>query len=232
MADKLLNRFGQTHPRKLLRETTLTGWRFEIWKQGLRELPRLCIKTQGLLNGDALATDEASVWKRVLSYRIAKALQPKTILETHPGAGITSQLFQIAAPRSKLLDYNHGHVPGGVDLIDVDPFGQPWPFLRGVISRLAGSGVVMVSSGEVQAVVRRLRKAQTFKTNYYGRETPTWIVKEHIPRLEDLCQARAAFFYAFPTSVRVILARTELPTSLWDGCPRWMWWFSKYGATR
>jgi hypothetical protein len=195
------------------------------------QLPGNVMLGRSQRNGETLATDEASVWKRVLNYRLARILQPKSILETHPGLGISTKLYILASPRSKIHNLSDRCDSRSFDLVDVDPFGQPWDSLQSVLPHLSSRGVIMVTSGEIQAVVRRLTKAQRFKTPLFGKKTPEWVQDEHVPRLEYFCNAKAVFYYAFPTSVRVFLARRAIPDRVWKGCRRWMWWLNRYAPS-
>src|SRR5947207_1211972 len=77
-------------------------------------------------NGEELATDEAALWKRTLNYRIAAYLQPARILETHPGLAVSSAFYRAAAPEAALTRVGSDRNPPDADLIDIDPFGQPW----------------------------------------------------------------------------------------------------------
>ena len=201
--------------------------RLQLWSAGMAELAPLKIDDCLGRNGESLATDEAAVWKRVLSYRIARFLKPRAILETHPGVGVGTQVYRRAAFSAKILTPNDlgDACP---ELIDIDPFGQPWDALNAIEPAIKTSVCLQVSNGEAQAVVRNLRRAQRYATHFVGRRMPDWVVHEYVPRLEEVTGLQCAFFYAFPTTVRVILARINIPQVLWRGCPRWMWWLDRY----
>jgi hypothetical protein len=211
--------------------TNLTGKRLQIWKTGLAQLPDLPeLQIQGR-NGEELATDEAAVWKRVLDYRVAQWQQPETILETHAGLGIGTALYRHACP-SAIIHSLHNWQQQLSDklyhLIDIDPFGQPWDTLAATLPHLRQGGILMLSNGEALAVWRNLRKQQRYPTHNYGKQMPHWITEEYLPRLEQTTKLQVKFFYAFPSSVRVVLSTTQIPTELWNNCPRWMWWLAKY----
>jgi hypothetical protein len=197
-------------------------------QRALTHLPRVRIPSSAGRNGEELATDEAAVWKRVLNFRIAKYLRPKTIMETHPGFGISTRLFRCACPRARF--YNQRRLPNveRVDLLDVDPFGQPWDTLSRFAGLIDSRTVVFVTNGEAYAVIRNWRRAQRFPTRFFGREMPKWVTKEYIPRVEELFGLPCRFFYAFPTSVRSIHSKHHLPKSIFHSCPRWMWWLEWY----
>jgi hypothetical protein len=206
--------------------------RFTHLETGLAELPRL--KAFGFKgrNGEELATDEAAVWKRVLAMRVAKWLKPRAVVETHPGLGVGTSLYRWAVPGVRLLTAEsyatESHSPPYAEIVDIDPFGQPWDALRENQEIIRRCKCLMVSNGEALAVRRNLRRAQRFPTKYFGKRLPLWVAKELIPRVERVSGLRVQFFYAFPTSVRLILGRTTFPSSLWRGCPQWMWWLANY----
>jgi len=211
----------------------LRGKRLVLWQEGMAELPWLPEFDQMGRNGEELATDEAAVWKRVLDLRVARWLRPDRILETHAGLGIGTALFRYACPQAEIValrDWRSGGVAGWFGLVDVDPFGQSWDVLEVVVSHLSEDGILMVSNGEALAVWRNLRKQQRYPTGNFGKRLPIWVVDEYLPRLGNVTGLEVQFFYAFPTSVRVILSNREIPVELWRGCPRWMWWLEKYAG--
>lgn len=203
--------------------------RQELIELGLKQLPQISnlseIKGK---NGEELATDEAAVWKRVLNYRISKTYQPKTLLETHPGLNISTQFFKYASRQTAFFNYKNFEKGIKYNIIDIDPFGQPWDTIEAYYDEITLSDILMVSNGEAQAVVRNLKKAQRFPTNNYGKKTPKWVVDEYLPSLEEKLGKKVQFFYCFPTTVRVILSNLDMPISLWEQCPNWMWWLNNY----
>ncbi|RMG91196.1 MAG: hypothetical protein D6706_18430 [Chloroflexi bacterium] len=209
----------------------LNARRLAFLRQGLLELPDLPELHQVGRNGEELATDEAAVWKRVLNYRIAKHIQPQRILETHAGLGISTVLYMHACPSAEIValcDWQQATITGQFDLIDVDPFGLPYDCLEFVCSYLAPQGVLMVSNGEALAVWRNLRRQQYIPTSNFGKRMPVWVCNEYLPRIAEITQVPVRFFYAFPSSIRVILSRRTLPDALWQGCKQWMWWLERY----
>jgi hypothetical protein len=207
---------------------TVNEGRKQLLLDGLRALPYIPEGNVQARNGESLATDEAAVWKRVINYRLAVHLQPATILETHPGLGISTALYKSAAAAWMInkIDDVRGNYP--VDLIDIDPFGQPWKLISECAGMLSADGVLQVSNGEALAVRRNLKSAQKFPTNFYGTQMPRWVTKEYLPRLEELTALRVQYFYAFPTTIRAVLSNRRLPEHIWEGCRQWMWWLSRY----
>lgn len=197
-------------------------------QRALAHLPRVRVPSSAGRNGEELATDEAAVWKRVLNFRVARYLQPETIMETHPGFGIATRLYRHACSFARF--YDQGKLPTGktVTLLDIDPFGQPWDTLSQFSYLIGSKTTVCVTNGEAHAVIRNWRRAQRFPTRFCGREMPRWVTREYIPRLEKLLGLPCRFFYAFPTSVRSIHSRRCFPKSIFHPCPRWMWWLERY----
>lgn len=197
-------------------------------QRALAHLPRVKVPSCAGRNGEELATDEAAVWKRVLNFNVAKYLQPKTMFESHPGFGISTALYAHACPSAGLYNpTNLAHLDK-VDLLDVDPFGQPWDTLFQYRSLISSRTTVFVTNGEAHAVIRNWPRAQRFPSRFSGCDMPRWVTEEYIPRLEKLLQLPCRFFYAFPTSVRSIHSKRRLPRSIFHACPRWMWWLTRY----
>jgi hypothetical protein len=203
--------------------------RRKVLDAGLSALPKVEFPSFQGRNGEELATDEAAVWKRVINYRVASYIQPRIVLETHRGYGISSVLYLHASPLATLLDHNVplSEIPYA-DIADIDPFGQPWDTISKYRRLLTTCQAVFVSNGEALLVIRNLRKAQRYPTDNFGTRIPHWVVNEYIPRLEATLNMPCRFFYVFPSTVRSIHSQTELPCQLFTDCPQWMWWLSKY----
>ena len=209
----------------------MTNERMALLNAGLREIPIVEEMRVSGKNGEELATDEAAVWKRVLQYRIAQYYKPEIIVETHPGLGISTTLYKLAVPNAEFGTANldpRRLSSKTKNIIDIDPFGQPWDSICSITSLINEHTVLMISNGEAYAVRRNLVKAQRFPTANYGKRMPVWVREELIPYTEKLTGLPMRFFYAFPTTVRIILSTQHLPKELFDGCPHWMWWLSKY----
>jgi hypothetical protein len=199
-----------------------------LLEAGLAQLPTHLLTVRGR-NGESLAHDEASVWKRVLNLRLVTWMRPSLVIETHPGLGISTALYRRGCSKvTSLSEAIEMRAIPSASIFDVDPFGAPWDTVRAIVPFMKGQTILQVSNGEAQAVRRNLRKAQKFPTRFFGVRMPRWVLEEYVPRLEDQTKSTAAFFYAFPTTIRVILSRRPLPQWLWEDCPRWMWWLSKY----
>jgi hypothetical protein len=211
--------------------TGLNTRRRKELNRGLAALPLTKLSSQPGRNGEELATDEASVWKRVLNYRVAAFRRPDSILETHPGQFVSTAIYRSARPSAHIFDHLDMITESSLDLIDIDPFGQPWDTITRVLPFIANDTVVFVSNGEAHAVRRNLKRAQRYPTTYFGRNMPRWITTEYLPRLTEMIGLPCRFFYAFPTTVRSVHSRGLLPNGLFNGCPQWMWWLAKYAQT-
>lgn len=198
-------------------------WR-QVFAAAKKVMPKVRAPFVRGRNGEELATDEAAIWKRTLNYRIAAYLQPAGILETHPGLAVSTAFYKAAAPGAVPLRFGSDCNLAGADLIDIDPFGQPWDTIVACSRHLRRARAVLVSNGEAYAVVRRWTRAQRFPSKYYGRDMPKWVVAEYLPRLEKALGMPCQFFYVFPTTVRSIHSCIGLPPTLFAGCPKWMRW--------
>jgi len=194
----------------------------------LKLLSRIRLPSLSGKNGEELATDEAAVWKRVLNFRIARYLKPHSIFESHPGLGISTCLYRFVNRDVVLLSAKDIVKLQMADLVDIDPFGQPWDIVGQYVNALRRSKVIMITNGEAYAVTRRWTNAQRHPSRYYGRKMPRWVVEEYLPRLESILRKPCRFFYVFPSTVRSIHSKLPLPKSLFAGCPQWMWWLKRY----
>lgn len=193
-------------------------------RQGVEALP-FVLPTYSL-NDDSLAKDEAKVWKRVLQYRVAKYLQPRTILETHIGKGVGTQYLLHGASQADYFcpkrwqDYKQFEGKR-FDLIDVDPYGQSYDIVDAYLPMLSDGGVLMVTNGEATSVWRNLPSAR-YKSRYCGNDLPLWALREYVPRLEDQTGLKVWFWYLFPSVIRTFSSNTPLPDDLFANCPRLM----------
>ena len=202
---------------------------------GLAQLPADFVARWHQAEGAAegLRTSDGAVWKRVLNWRVARYLIGQrgraTVVETHPGIGVGSDLYRMAgmsivsAPR-----YQELKLTGDYDLIDVDPSGQCWDALDVVIPHLGPKTVLMVTNGEAFMVWRNWTRRQRYPTKHYGKRMGVWARDEFVPKLTELTGLPVRFFFVHPNIVRAVLAHDELPETLWEGCPRYMWWLKRY----
>ena len=214
----------------------LNSARKKFYQEGLKELPPDFVKDfknmEGA-NGETLKYDEAEVWKRVLNYRIIKETNPKCILETHAGKSLSTKLYEKYSNAEIISLENYQTELSCVeddscDIIDIDPFGQPYDCLKMSLRKLKDNGIIMMSNGEMLSVTRNLRKTQHLKTENYGKLSPKWVMNEYLPYIEKISGLEVQFFYAFPTTIRTVLSNQGIDESCFMGCKKWMWWLEKY----
>ena len=116
------------------------------------------------------------------------------------------------------------------DLVDCDPFGTCYELFP-LVARIVPRGIVCITSGEIFQVYRGLnrRPGRPAACKYRGRNVWQWVVKMLLPELVGVFGgARIAHFYAYPTSVRVVLAvgGFPLPSQAFSGRPRFLGWLS------
>jgi hypothetical protein len=121
------------------------------------------------------------------------------------------------------------------DLIDCDPFGTCYELLP-LIATVVPRGIVCITSGEIFQVYRGLnrRPDRAACGDYRGHKVLHWVVGVLLPELMSAFKgARIAHFYAYPTSVRVVLSvgGFPLPSRAFWGRPRFLGWLASDGAT-
>lgn len=185
--------------------------------------------------GEELLVDEASVWKRILDYRIIKYLKPQNILETHAGLGVASELYSIASPDSNIVSCKHFEtdIPKDTvfDYIDIDPYGQPYTAIDYSLPQSNNDTVWSITNGEILQVSRNLRGVK-LKSQYKGKDSYKWVEEIYIPYMEKTLNSTCRFYYIFPTSVRAIFSNGELPKELFNKCPVYMSYISKYAMNK
>jgi len=114
------------------------------------------------------------------------------------------------------------------DLVDCDPFGTCYDLLP-MVAQLVTKGVVCVTSGEIFQVYRGLnrRAGRPDASQYRGHRASNWVVEALIPELRAIFPgSKIVHFYAYPTSVRVILALGNHPLDpqAFHRRPRFLGW--------
>jgi len=114
------------------------------------------------------------------------------------------------------------------DLVDLDPFGACYELLP-LVARLVPRGVVCITSGEIFQVYRGLNRARGRPpaAQFRGHKVSQWVVESLLPEvLKVYTEAKLVHFYAYPTSVRVILALGGFPLSahIFRQRPRFLGW--------
>jgi hypothetical protein len=223
-------------PRSAFIRAQIKAWRIpktrisiysRLLQIAIEELPCQVLRTPEGRNGEGIFHDEAEIQKRIISYRLARCLQPHEIIESHPGLGLGSRIYTEASPTSIQTTINPTIPisPRKQILVDIDPFGSPWSTLDRHAGMIRAAQVVQITSGEIYAVVRNWKRAQRAPTENFGKLAPKWVEEEYIPNLERFLGMKCRYFYAFPTSVRVVMSNDRLPSYIWAGCLKWLSWF-------
>jgi 16S rRNA G966 N2-methylase RsmD len=121
------------------------------------------------------------------------------------------------------------------DLIDLDPYGSCYPQIELAAGLLKGNGVILVSSGDIQRVVRGLSmKNFPGSRKYRGRKAVIWADNVWIPHVLGILHRRAPrlrllHYFASPVLLRAIFAT---PGSIkrragFSERPRYLGWFEK-----
>lgn len=211
--------------------------RRKFYNYGLSQLPKEFIKKFETItgkNGETLFYDEAEVWKRVLNYRISNYIKDAFILETHAGKGLSTYLYQYFSDSKKIISCQNWEIEinkfqkHSFDIIDIDPFGHPYKCIEKTIGLLKDDGILMISNSDILSVVRNLQNTLFLKSDYIGIRTPKWVKEVCIPYIESITNLECQFFYAFPTTLRLIMCKNKLPETIFSGCEKWMWWLKKY----
>jgi hypothetical protein len=116
------------------------------------------------------------------------------------------------------------------DFVDFDPFGTCYDLLP-LLRQLVPRGIVCITTGEIFQVYRGLNRRPGRPTafEFRGRNVSQWVVQKLLPELVAACgNARLVHFYAYPTSVRVILALGgfHIPKELFNTRPQFLGWLS------
>ena len=165
-------------------------------------------------NGEGLFSDEAAVWKRVLNLRIAKQMKNIRLFERHPGRNVNTLMLDAHNVKYTLASIQNSN------WIDIDPYGFPYEFLSEIGEHFSDNLMLTVTSGEIVSVVRNLKNTK-FDTNFYGRTAWKYIIDEYIPFVENTTGMQVRGFYAFPTSVRLIVSNLDLDyTKIFKDCPK------------
>jgi hypothetical protein len=120
------------------------------------------------------------------------------------------------------------------DFVDCDPFGTCYELLP-LISRLVPRGVVCITSGEIFQVYRGLNRrfGRPNADRFRGRKAPEWVGESLVPEmLSAFSNAKLIHSYAYPTSVRMIIAIGGFPVSeqIFSKRPRLLGWFDSRRA--
>jgi N2,N2-dimethylguanosine tRNA methyltransferase-like protein len=122
------------------------------------------------------------------------------------------------------------------DFVDFDPFGTCYELLP-LVKRLVPQGIICITTGEIFQVYRGInrRPGRPSAVEFRGHNVSQWVVKKLIPELVAACgEAKVVHFYAYPTSVRVIIALGgfRIPMELFKSRPQFLGWLSSREGNR
>jgi len=123
------------------------------------------------------------------------------------------------------------------ELIDLDPFGNPWAQLPLALEWMK-YGALLVTTGEIEGIYRDSfivrRNYPELEGKYTGKEAVIWAQEEFIPNLISAYsqyELRLIHFYAEPSSIRVVFEVgdfkfTDETKAKLDQRPKYIGWFS------
>lgn len=116
------------------------------------------------------------------------------------------------------------------ELVDCDPFGACYELLP-LVAQVVRRGVICITSGEIFQVYRGLNRrfGRPLADGFRGRRVSGWVTQVLIPELISICgDAKLVHFYAYPTSVRVILSVGGFPIDCekFNRRPHWLGWLA------
>lgn len=192
---------------------------------------------------------------------VAELLRPQTVLEAFAGDGTSTRIFarharQVVAIEKdgrylrSFLESKAGRkaavarcnnlallpflAPGSFDLVDLDPYGNCFPQLEHAARLRSPTGILLISSGQIQRVVRGLALSQLPDSRlYFGKRAVLWAESVWIPYLLDFFGRSTALhlvhFFTSPVLTRVILGpRTaQRALSLLRDRKKYLGWFEK-----
>lgn len=195
--------------------------------------------------------------KLAINRIVARTLMPKVVLDAFAGDGTSSRIFarhaeQVIAvekdPRLIIHFLNRRKItliakdnirvlpllaPHLFELIDLDPHGSCYDQIGLCARLLSDNGVLLLSSGEIQRVVRGLKLGRFAESrDYKGRKAALWAEDVWIPYvirllLEHGCKVRLLHFFTSPVLVRVVFAasKSKIDLKALNRRPRYLSWF-------
>jgi tRNA G26 N,N-dimethylase Trm1 len=198
---------------------------------------------------------------------VSNALRPQTVLEPFAGDGTSTRIFAryagqliaieknptcvttfsrnfnsrkislIANDNIRILPLLASH---SFELVDLDPCGSCYDQIGLCARLLTNNGVLLLSSGEIQRVVRGLKLARFAESrDYKGRDAALWAQDVWIPYVRRLlashgCKVRLLHFFTSPVLVRVVLAcsQNQIDFKMLKTRPRYLGWFEQVIAER
>lgn len=199
--------------------------------------------------------------KLVVNRLVSGVQRPESVVDAFAGDGTSSRIYARHAERliaiekdlslavmSRHANGNHSVVVadnrhilpslpcGSFDLVDLDPCGSAYEQLRMSAYLLGEDAILMLSSGEIQSIVRGFRLNRFPRSrSYAGRKAVDWTEEVWIPEVLAHCRAegrelRVVHFFTSPVLSRAVLAthRAQLKSSDFATRPKYLGWFSKY----
>jgi len=177
--------------------------------------------------------------KLAINRIITKQLRPQLVLEAFAGDGTSTRIYarhtqQLIAiekdPKCVAVFSNNFRkrkisliandnirilplfAPKSFELIDLDPYGSCYDQIGLCAKLLSPTGVLLLSSGEIQRVVRGLPLSRFSDSRLYkGRKAVFWAERVWIPYIAQLlreqgCKVHLVHFFASPVLIRVVFA--------------------------
>jgi len=125
------------------------------------------------------------------------------------------------------------------ELIDLDPYGSCYDQIKLCARLLDPKGILLLSSGEIQRVVRGLRLSRFSNSrDYKGRKAVFWAERVWIPYVSNLlrehgCKVHLVHFFTSPVLVRVVFAgsKSSIDPQALIGRSRYLGWFRSASST-
>jgi len=200
--------------------------------------------------------------KLIINRIVANALRPKIVLEPFAGDGTSTNIFaryteqliaiekdpkcvatflrKVNSRKVSLIASDNAHIlpllaPHSFELVDLDPCGSCYDQIKLCARLLSNNGVLLLSSGEIQRVVRGLKLARFAESrDYKGRKAAFWADKVWIPYIRLLlaahgCKVRLVHFFTSPVLVRVVFAasKNQIDFTLLKTRPKYLGWFGQ-----
>src|SRR5437879_330822 len=200
--------------------------------------------------------------KLTLNKILVAKLRPKTVLEPFAGDGTSTRIFARHAEQVVAIEKDRKYIarllrnsltrkvtvmladnlrvlpllsPQSFELIDLDPYGSCYSQIELSARLLDRKGVLMISSGEIQRVVRGLKLARfPGSREYKGRRAVLWARDVWIPYLRKLIsihghRVRVLHSFVSPVLIRVIFVGEKAPvdSGFVSRRPKYLGWFRK-----
>ena len=204
--------------------------------------------------------------KLTVNRLIAQALRPERVLDAFAGDGTSTRIFARYATHVLAIEKDRGNLgqllklrntrkltvarsnnlsilplleSHSFDLVDLDPYGSCYSQLEHAGRLISHRGAILITSGEVQRVVRGLKLAHLpASIRYRGRDAVLWAEKVWVPFLLESLSNRATLrlihFFTSPVLTRVILGTANARNMLRSLCERkkYLGWFETTMANR